>query len=127
REFERKLGDELRALPGFRFRFGGGESGEILDVILAGDNPASLEAAAERVERELRDIPGVGNPAATSGLKRPELGVKPDPTPPVAAIRPPPAAGSVPSWSSSPTWPAPPPSASRSATWRRRSGSRPSA
>jgi multidrug efflux pump subunit AcrB len=78
REFERALAEELRTLPGFRFRFGGGESGEILDVILAGDNPASLEQAAERVERELRDVPGVGNPAATSGLKRPELVVKPD-------------------------------------------------
>ncbi len=78
REFEKSLQEELRRLPGFRFRFGGGEAGEILDVILASDNPTALDAAAERVERELRGVPGVGNPAATSGLKRPEIVVRPD-------------------------------------------------
>jgi hydrophobic/amphiphilic exporter-1 (mainly G- bacteria), HAE1 family len=78
RAFEKKVQDELRTIPGFRFRFGGGESGEVLDVILVSDNAKSLERAAERLEREMRAIPGVGNPAAASSLKRPELLIKPD-------------------------------------------------
>ncbi len=78
RAFEKRIQAELREIPGFRFRFGGGEAGEVLDVILVSDNPKSLERAAERVEREMRGIPGVGNPAAASGLRRPELIVRPD-------------------------------------------------
>jgi HAE1 family hydrophobic/amphiphilic exporter-1 len=78
REFEKRIQDELRGIPGFRFRFGGGEAGEVLDVILVSDNPKSLDQAAERVEQEMRGVPGVGNPAAASGLRRPELIVKPD-------------------------------------------------
>jgi hydrophobic/amphiphilic exporter-1 (mainly G- bacteria), HAE1 family len=78
REFEKQVQAELRGIPGLRFRFGGGEAGEVLDVILVSDNPRSLDQAAERVEREMRGVPGVGNPAAASSLKRPEILVKPD-------------------------------------------------
>jgi hydrophobic/amphiphilic exporter-1 (mainly G- bacteria), HAE1 family len=78
REFEKRIQDELRSIPGLRFRFGGGEAGELLDVILVSDNPQSLDRAAERVEQEMRGVPGVGNPAAASGLRRPELLVRPD-------------------------------------------------
>jgi multidrug efflux pump subunit AcrB len=38
REFERMLGADLQSIPGFRFRFGGGEAGEALDVVLVSDN-----------------------------------------------------------------------------------------
>ena len=78
REFEKRVGPELTAIAGLRFRFGTGEAGETLQVILASDNQAALEKAAEAVERDLRTIPGVGNPAATSGLRRPELAIRPD-------------------------------------------------
>jgi len=78
REFEKRVQSELRQIPGLRFRFGGGEAGEMLEVILVGDNPRSLEHAAERLEQEMRAVPGVGNPAAASSLRRPELIVKPD-------------------------------------------------
>jgi HAE1 family hydrophobic/amphiphilic exporter-1 len=77
REFEKRVQAELTTIPGMRLRFGGGESGEVLDVILVSDNPLALEQAAERVERELRGVPGVGNPAATSGLRRPEVMIRP--------------------------------------------------
>jgi multidrug efflux pump subunit AcrB len=78
REFEKMIGEELRVIPGLRFRFGGTESGETLDVVLVSDSPSSLERAAQALEREMRAIPGVGNPAATSGLRRPEISIKPD-------------------------------------------------
>jgi multidrug efflux pump subunit AcrB len=78
REFERLLAPELRALPGVRVRFGGGEAGETYQLVLVSDSPAALDKATEAVEREMRTIPGVGNPAATSGLRRPEIAIRPD-------------------------------------------------
>jgi multidrug efflux pump subunit AcrB len=61
-----------------RFRFGAGNAGETLQVVLISDNMQSLERAAEAVERDMRSVPGIGNPAATSGLKRPEIAIVPD-------------------------------------------------
>lgn len=78
REFEQQVQADLRRIPGLRLRFGGGEAGEVLELILVGDNPKSLERAAERVEQQMRGVPGVGNPAAASSLRRPELRVQPD-------------------------------------------------
>ena len=78
REFERRITPELQAIPGLRFRFGGGEAGETFQIVLVSDNPAALEKSAEALEREMRTIEGVGNPAATSGLRRPEIAIRPD-------------------------------------------------
>jgi HAE1 family hydrophobic/amphiphilic exporter-1 len=78
REFERLLAPELAAIPGLRLRFGGGEAGETFLLVLVSDSPAALDRAAETVEREMRAIPGVGNAAATSGLRRPEIAIRPD-------------------------------------------------
>ena len=78
REFEKRIQADLRTIPGLRFRFGGGEAGEVLDLILVSDNPTVLEKVAGRVEQEMREIPGVGNPAAASSLRRPEVMVIPD-------------------------------------------------
>jgi multidrug efflux pump subunit AcrB len=78
REFELTIGPELEAIPGFRFRFGAGNAGETLQLILTSDNARALEQTAEAVEREMRSVPGIGNAAATSGLKRPEVAIRPD-------------------------------------------------
>jgi multidrug efflux pump subunit AcrB len=78
RELERAFTPELQAIPGFRFRFGAGNAGETLQVVLVADNAQVLEKTAEAVEREMRTIPGVGNPAATSGVLRPEIVIRPD-------------------------------------------------
>jgi hydrophobic/amphiphilic exporter-1 (mainly G- bacteria), HAE1 family len=78
REFERLLAPELAAIPGLRVRFGGGEAGETFQLVLVSDSPLALDRATEAVERDMRTIPGVGNPAATSGLRRPEIAIRPD-------------------------------------------------
>jgi multidrug efflux pump subunit AcrB len=78
RDFEKHVQAALRQIPGFRFRFGGGETGEVLELILVSDDPKVLEATAGRVEQEMRGVPGVGNPAAASNLRRPEVIVVPD-------------------------------------------------
>ncbi|HEX5769175.1 MAG TPA: efflux RND transporter permease subunit, partial [Burkholderiales bacterium] len=78
RQFERLIAPELAAVPGLRVRFGGGEAGETFQLVLVSDSPAVLDRTAEAVERAMRSIPGVGNPAATSGLRRPEIAIRPD-------------------------------------------------
>jgi multidrug efflux pump subunit AcrB len=77
-EFEQLIAADLQSIPGMRFRFGAGNAGETLNVFLISDNASSLERAAEAVEREMRTVPGVRNPAAASGLRRPELAIRPD-------------------------------------------------
>jgi HAE1 family hydrophobic/amphiphilic exporter-1 len=78
RQFEREIAAQLQAIPGLRFRFGGGEAGETFQLVLVSDNASALEKSAEAVEREMRTIEGVGNPAATSGLRRPEIAIRPN-------------------------------------------------
>jgi HAE1 family hydrophobic/amphiphilic exporter-1 len=77
REFERMVTPDLQAIPGFRFRFGAGNAGETLQIVLVGDSARSLEKAAEAVERDMRTIPGIGNANATSGVLRPEIVIRP--------------------------------------------------
>ena len=78
REFEKRVQHELKQIPGLRFRFGGGETGETLELILVSDNPRQLETAAARLEHQMRGVPGVGNPASEASLRRPEVLVKID-------------------------------------------------
>ncbi|MBW4490923.1 MAG: efflux RND transporter permease subunit [Trichocoleus desertorum ATA4-8-CV12] len=78
REFEKRVQPELKKIPGFRFRFGSGEAGEMLELILVSDNPRQLEATASSLENEMRGVPGVGNPASEASLRRPEVLIKID-------------------------------------------------
>ncbi|HYE42772.1 MAG TPA: efflux RND transporter permease subunit, partial [Caulobacteraceae bacterium] len=78
KEFELDIGDDLRQVPGARVSFGvqGGGSG-LISIALVGDNPRALEAAAARVEAEMRGIPGVSNVFSSSSLVRPEILITP--------------------------------------------------
>jgi len=77
-QFERAVGQELKRVPGARIQFGvaGGGSG-LISIALVGDNPAVLEAAAARVEREMRELPGLANVVSSSALVRPEILITP--------------------------------------------------
>ncbi|MBK8017656.1 MAG: efflux RND transporter permease subunit [Betaproteobacteria bacterium] len=77
REFELRIAEELKTIPGLRVRFGAGNAGETLDIVLVSDNAAVLDRAAEAVEREMRSVPGVGNAAASSSVRRPEVTIRP--------------------------------------------------
>src|SRR5690606_17567995 len=59
-------------------KVGLGGSGEKYILVLAGDDPAALQAAARSVEKELRGIPGLGSIVSTASLIRPEIAVRPD-------------------------------------------------
>ena len=77
-EFEREMGPILRQIPGARTQFGvaGGGSG-LMTVALVSDEPALLDPAAARLEREMREIPGLANVISSSALVRPEILIKP--------------------------------------------------
>ena len=84
RERPRKQGIEnriraaLEPLPGVRSKVGLGGSGEKYILVLTGEDPQALGAAAIAVEKDLRTIRGLGNVASTASLIRPEIAVRPD-------------------------------------------------
>ena len=76
--FEADIRPALLAIPGARIGLGA-ESGTLMGVTLVGDDPAKLEAAAARVEAEMRGIEGLSNVFSTAALVRPEILIRPKP------------------------------------------------
>ncbi|NBW07248.1 MAG: efflux RND transporter permease subunit [Caulobacteraceae bacterium] len=78
-QFEKDFGPTLRQTPGARVQFGGSGNGGagIMQVALVSDNPAALEPAAARLEREMRGVDGLSNVVSSSALVRPELLITP--------------------------------------------------
>ncbi|MBV4552042.1 efflux RND transporter permease subunit [Pseudomonas sp. SWRI102] len=76
-QIENQLRETLTVLPGVRVKVGMGES-ENYVLVLAGEDGALLTRHAQKVERELRGVPGVGGVISTASLMRPELVVRPD-------------------------------------------------
>lgn len=78
-EIEGQLREALTALPGVRVGVGlAGAVGGKYELVLAGEDGRVLAEHARVVERELRDIPGIGSVTSTASLVRPELRVRPD-------------------------------------------------
>jgi multidrug efflux pump subunit AcrB len=77
-EFERVASKSLQDLPGVRVAFGSGGFGEKVQIGLGGDDPNQLAAAAQRVERDLRDA-GLANVTSSASLVQPEILIQPIP------------------------------------------------
>ena len=77
-ELEALARERLADLPGVRLSFQGGEPGRALQLVLAGDDPVKLAAASREVEREIRQLPGLGTVSSSAALVRPEVIVRPD-------------------------------------------------
>lgn len=75
---ENNIRTALEPLPGVRSKVGLGGSGEKYILVLTGEDPQALQAAAREVEKDLRTIPGLGQIASTASLIRPEIAVRPD-------------------------------------------------
>ncbi|PPD43233.1 MAG: RND transporter [Methylobacter sp.] len=75
---EQNIRQALQALPGVRTKVGLGSSGEKYILVLSGEDPQALSAAAHAVEKDLRTIHGLGNIASSAALVRPEIAVRPD-------------------------------------------------
>jgi multidrug efflux pump subunit AcrB len=69
---------EVAGIAGAKFSFGFGGSGEKYAVALAGDDAVALTKAANEVERDLANIPGLGNVSSSASLLRPEVVIRPD-------------------------------------------------
>ncbi|MGR9088330.1 MAG: efflux RND transporter permease subunit [Gammaproteobacteria bacterium] len=75
---EHDIRQALQTLPGVRTKVGLGGSGEKYILVLSGDDPQALSAAAHNVERDLRTISGLGSIASSAALVRPEIAVRTD-------------------------------------------------
>jgi multidrug efflux pump subunit AcrB len=78
-EVEDSIRTILRDLPGVRMSVNNGGNGEQLQITLAGSDAVSLEAAAAKLEGQLRTLHGVGNVTSSAALQRPEVQFRPDP------------------------------------------------
>ena len=78
-EFERMMAPKLNRIADARINFqsqsGGG--GRDISVMLAGDDPDKLEAAANTVLDQMRGIPEIVAPRVEGDLPRPEIVIKP--------------------------------------------------
>jgi len=70
--------EALAGIPGARVSIGRGSPGEKMNLMLAGDEPSTLQAAARAVETDLRTLPGVGAVVSSASLLRPEIVIRPD-------------------------------------------------
>jgi multidrug efflux pump subunit AcrB len=71
----------MSKIPDARINFesqnGGGGSNRDVSVMLAGDDPVSLNSAANKVAEEMKGIPGLRAPRVEGDLPRPEITIKP--------------------------------------------------
>jgi multidrug efflux pump subunit AcrB len=75
---ERAVRERLADLPGAKVSYISSEPGEMMQLVLAGEDAATLEAAAAAVERDLRSLKGLGSISSSASLLRPELQIVPD-------------------------------------------------
>ena len=77
-QLETLLRQKMGDIPGARFNVGPPDSGVKMQLVLKSDDPAALLASAQKVERELRTLQGIGNVSSSASLVRPEIIVRPD-------------------------------------------------
>ncbi|MDB5456759.1 MAG: acriflavin resistance protein [Caulobacter sp.] len=84
-DFSRQMTDQFSAIPGARIGSGSGDNGggpsdgTSYTLRLLSDNGPALEAAARRVEAQMRTVPGLANVVNTAAIARPEIVVTPKP------------------------------------------------
>ncbi|MEN4903661.1 efflux RND transporter permease subunit [Luteimonas sp. TWI1416] len=79
RVLEREARQRLADLPGVRVSYVSSEPGNLLQLVLSGDDPQRLQEAAIALERDLRGIPGLGSVTSSASLLRPEVQIVPVP------------------------------------------------
>jgi multidrug efflux pump subunit AcrB len=78
KDIESQIRTKLADIPGARFTVGPPDTGVKMQLVLRGEDPLALSAAAQKVERELRSLKGIGNVNSSASLVRPEIIVRPD-------------------------------------------------
>ena len=77
-DIEAQLRQKMSDIAGARFTVGPPDSGVKMQLVLKSDDAVTLLATAQKVERELRTLQGVGNVSSSASLVRPEIIVRPD-------------------------------------------------
>jgi multidrug efflux pump subunit AcrB len=79
---QKQIENEVRRLlanvAGARISFLSTEPGELMQLVLSGDDGKTLGEAAAALERDLRTLPGLGSITSTAALLRPEIVIVPD-------------------------------------------------
>ncbi len=77
-DLEGEIRQKLNAIPGARFKVGPPDNGVKMQLVLRSEDPVALKETAQKVEREMRTLKGVGNVRSSASLVRPEIIVTPD-------------------------------------------------
>jgi multidrug efflux pump subunit AcrB len=81
-QFERSLAPTLNGIADARVTFesqnGGGDSSRDIAMMLAGDDPAKLDTAAEAVVAQMKGLPKLVAPRVEGEIPRPEIVIKPN-------------------------------------------------
>jgi multidrug efflux pump subunit AcrB len=77
-DIEADIRHRLDAIPGARFNVGPADNGVKMQLVLRSEDPVALKETAQKVEREMRTLKGVGNVRSSASLVRPEIIVTPD-------------------------------------------------
>ncbi|MEB3282276.1 MAG: efflux RND transporter permease subunit [Lyngbya sp.] len=81
-EFEQEMRLKFEQVPGARISFqaeGAGGGSKDLSIVLTSENPQALTQAANELERQMREIPGLVEVTSSASLVKPEILIKPDP------------------------------------------------
>ncbi len=77
-DMENQIRQKLDAIAGARFTVGPPDTGVKMQLVLRSSDPVALSESAQKVERELRTLQGIGNVSSSAALVRPEIIVRPD-------------------------------------------------
>ncbi|MBC3919822.1 efflux RND transporter permease subunit [Undibacterium sp. CY18W] len=77
-DIDAKIRNEVADISGAKFTVGPPDTGVKMQLVLQSEDPLALVEAAQKVERELRTLKGIGNVSSSASLVRPEIIVRPD-------------------------------------------------
>ncbi|BAY85165.1 acriflavin resistance protein [Calothrix parasitica NIES-267] len=81
-EFEEKVRPQFVQIPGARISFqstGAVGGRKDLTIVLQSENPQALKKAADDLEKDMRNVPGLVEASSTASLVKPEILIVPDP------------------------------------------------
>jgi multidrug efflux pump subunit AcrB len=81
-EFEQQMRSKFTEIPGARISFassGARSQSKDLSIVLKSNNPQELKIAADVLESQMRQIPGLVEVSSSASLVKPEILIKPDP------------------------------------------------
>ncbi|MBU7585978.1 MAG: efflux RND transporter permease subunit [Nostoc sp. TH1S01] len=82
KQFEEQIRPLFQEIPGARISFqsqGPGDSRKGLSIVLRSENPEALTQAANDLEKQMRNLPGLVEVSSTASLVKPEILVIPNP------------------------------------------------